>query len=94
MPSILLRPFQAHYSMSLNIIQQNEWKINLLSIFFFSVQIGFHCVTNPKLGEELEQEAKHKVLTFMLGKKEDIRTTRYLPTVCRPNVEQVDSMFT
>ncbi|EFX74857.1 hypothetical protein DAPPUDRAFT_323929 [Daphnia pulex] len=56
--------------------------------------IGFHCVTNPKLGEELEQEAKHKVLTFMLGKKEDIRTTRYLPTVCRPNVEQVDSMFT
>lgn len=53
-------------------------------------KVGFHCVTNPKLGEELEQEAKHKVLTFMLGKKEDIRTTLYLPTLCRPNAEQVD----
>ncbi|KAI9559672.1 hypothetical protein GHT06_013677 [Daphnia sinensis] len=52
--------------------------------------VGFHCVTNPKLGEELEQEAKHKVLTFMLGKKEDIRTTLYLPTLCRPNAEQAD----
>lgn len=46
-------------------------------------QIGFHCVTNSKLADELEQEAKHKPLTFMIGKKENIRTTRYLPTACR-----------
>lgn len=49
------------------------------------LQVGFHCVTNPKLADELEQEAKHRPLTFMIGKKENIRTTRYLPTVCRPN---------
>ena len=54
-------------------------------------QIGFHCVTDPKLGEELDQEAKHKVLTFMFGKNETFRTTLFLPTVCRPNAEQVDS---
>ncbi len=55
-------------------------------------QIGFHCVTDPKLGEELEQEAKHKVLTFMFGKNETFRTALFLPTACRPNAEQVGSV--
>lgn len=52
--------------------------------FITHQQIGFHCVTNSKLGEELEQEAKHRVLTSMHGQKADIRTSRNIPTVCQP----------
>ncbi len=54
-------------------------------------KIGFHCVTNSKLADELEQETKHKPLTFMIGKKENIRTTRYLPTACRLGSHATDS---
>lgn len=59
--------------------------------FIVRQQIGFHCVTNSKLGEELEQEAKHRVLTSMHGQKADIRTSRNIPTACLPKNEHAES---
>lgn len=41
--------------------------------------------------DELAHEAKFDELTFVYGKKEDIRTTRYLPTVCQPMTGQPDT---
>ena len=58
---------------------------------YYQLQIGLHCVTNAKLAEELENEAKNKPLLFLIGKKEDFRTTRYLPTDCQPQSNAADT---